>query len=540
MVSRIETRGGREPEEQIRSANFHLVIKPERIPWIYAAIANQPIVELYNGEFPEPFTSLSYVVSRTQNEIILTAVLGAGQDFNNRYADSIGSKSDLENPLLHRYPKSDFQSPQLLVIHKDDHTHAFIAREQDDNGNRIIIQMGGKAGKLSLSEENPINDLSRHLIDFNLLVQRYVSTIWKASEETNQQAFQLNLSLLTLPEGAPNTYFSTFSIVGDQFRGRPRPVDLDLEIGGYPQVKAEVKSLVVSLTDPQTSRSHGRQPFSNKFILVSGAEGTGKSLFPKAIDTMLRARGEKYEDFRLPLSDILISYGTYAATIITTILDHIRKNEKNKIPTLLHIDNLEMLVPLSQRSAINRAQASDSYGSIQVSDAEFSSYTQTIYPIIQAFRQFGLDFGGESHYVIIYGESRLPRELLPEGVARTFRRSFNLDKPTKQDIKDILRVQIATTRKFAAPTGHDPFQSDIESKLDEVAISAVGLVGRDIQQVIMDIIAQKISTHTPDHNYSPITAEEIIKEVGDVFRKRGLEEVMKEKRHIGFHLPHKE
>lgn len=544
MPNPIETGGKKNPTQQQRlTARLQLLVKPEVVPGIFAASARQPQVELYNRGFPEPFTNLSYSVLGSQHEVTFVAILGVGPDFNRRYADSIGSDTDLAHTLLRRYPESKFQSPQSLVVYKDSRPHALITRPQDEDGKRdkIIIQMGGQTGKLSLSEENPINDLSRHLIDFNLLIGRYVSSIWKASEETNQQMLQLTISLPALPEGAIDTLFSTFSFVGKEFRGRPRPVDLDREIGGYPQLKAEIKSLITSMTNPDTIRSFGRQPFSNKFILVTGGEGTGKSLFPKAIDTMLRDRFAKYEDYHLPLSDILTRYGNYSATVIATVLDHIRENEKRKIPTLLHIDNLEELVAPNQRITVNGTQSLlESQGSIRmVSAAELQSYIQTTCPVVETLRQFGIDLGGESHHIIAYGESRASRDFLPEGVARTFRRSFSLDKPTQQDLKDILRVQIAMTRKFAAPTKYDPFQSGIEFKLDEIARSALGLVGRDLQQALMDITTRKISFHTEGSGRSPVTAGEMIEEIRATLQKKGIESAIK-RRPLGFKLPHRE
>src|SRR3989344_379164 len=511
-------------------ASLQLRILPERIPWIYASLMNQQELPLYEDVFPDPFKGLDIRIRQNQEELAFTATFGIGDDFNLQHGATIGSKETL-SPLLTRYKEYEFspEGNQLIVV-KDGDVHGIIVK----NDNTITIHRGKPVGSIKLPKDGEINALSIYLDQFNLLVQRYVSAIWKASPETNQKKFQLLLDIPQLPDGALQTYFSTFEIVAKDFRARPRPLDMDDDIGGYPQVKSEIKGLFLDLTQPNESRKYGTQPFSNKFVLVTGDEGSGKSLFPKTLDAMFRKKfGDKFEHFRLPLSDMLTQYGRFTATIVNTILNHVKENEKKGIPTLLHLDNLEALVPASQRLTTVNLLRSPTI--IQqrpsLSDAEFNYLLQTINPIVEAFRQLGRDLGGESHNVIVYGESRIPREDLPEGVSRTFRRSRSLDKPTVQDLQDILRIQINTSRKFAAATQHDPFISDILSSLNQIASHAIGLNGRDIQQALINIATRKKA----QSNDSQTTSEEIIEELEAMSSEKGRPKSLN--RRIGLSIP---
>lgn len=467
-------------------------------------------------EFPEPFKRLTYVAAQRQNQLILVVNLGLEQEFLEQFGSTVGTPEALA-PLLNRYPQHEFsEDGQQLSIYRDGQVHGIIGRVED---NRIIIQQGGPAGQLAISPENPINSLTVGLDRFNLLVQRYVSAIWKASPETNQKNLQLTLGIPKLPEGTPRTYFSTFEIIGKRFLDHSRRVDLDKDIGGYPQMKALIRGLVMDLTQPESSRKFGTQPFANKFVLVTGDEGTGKSLFPKALDTMLRAvYGDKFEHYRLLFTDILTQYGLHAATVVKTILDHIRENERKGIPTLLHLDNLEQLIPPHQRvRSVNGSQVF-----ISPSGPEFAYSMQTLTPIVNELRSFGSELGANSHHVVVYGESRTPREELPDGIKRVFRYSSSLSRPSIAYLADILRVQIGITRGFAERTGKDPFATGIEEHIDKIAQTAVGLVGNDIKQAILNITTRAKAAWDGKSDVEAITPKELIAELNALSLAKGV------------------
>lgn len=209
--------------------------------------------------------------------------------------------------------------------------------------------------------------------------------------------------------------------------------------------------------------------------------------------------------------------------VVRTILDHVRENERKGVPTLLHIDRLEQLVPLYQRA---------NGSAYTVPESEFSYSLQTRDPIILALREFGGDLGGDSHHVIVYGESRIPREQLPEGVQRTFRRTFNLE-PTAQDLEETLAVQMKFTRAQAEKTGIDPFSAGFESQLAEVARSAAGLAGRDIQQAILNIASRHKAEWDGEH-YVSISPQEMTEEFRRMVLERGLDSEKRLKQPIGF------
>lgn len=523
---------GRERETDTRHASLQLRLDSERgVPWAYASLMHKPEVDLYNGEFPEPFTDLLYRAQHAQDQLLLTAAFGTGTEFNSRYQNTIGSPEDLA-PFLKHYPQHEFRNGDaLLVVYKDGKVHGVIARTTEK---QVIIQQGGQAGPLVLSPNAPgsINNLSIYLDSFNLLAQRYISAIWKASPETDQKRLQLILAVPALPEGTPITYFSTFEIVAGKYRGRPRPLDLKEDIGGYPKIKEAILGLFRDFTNPELSRQLGTHPYSNRFLGLTGKEGTGKSLFAKALDNMLRGHfGEKFEHYRLPLADMFQQHGAYTAYIVTTILNHIRENEKRGIPTLLHLDNLETLIPPHQRP---KANGIASMSNVRVlSNVEFDWYMKTADPVIDALRHFGTDLGGESHWIAVLGEGRAPRVELPEAVQRTFRRVFSL-QPTVSDLADVLRVQIRYTRGFAGKTGHEPFVPEIESMIDKIAPEAQGLVGRDIQQALLNITTRHKAEYKEGEDLPLITAEQISKELNSIRMANSPEEKIKPP--LGFQL----
>lgn len=528
----------KETLNNLATANLQLRVEPERIPWIYSVLRTQQQVKLYEGDFPEPFGKLTYFLRHNQNQLTLASALQIGDNFKERYKDTIGSPEDLK-PLLKRYPKYEFSpdGTQLAVFDKEDQIQGIITRD----GDQVIIQRGGGVGQLVLSEKdsNPINNLSVMLDSFNLLIQRYVSAIWKSSPETDRKEFHLTLDIPAIPEGAPQTYFSTFEIVGNEFRENSRPVELE-QIGGYPNVKTAIRNLFLNQTQPERSRGNGLQPYTNRFLLVTGPEGTGKSLFPKALARMLRDHYKgNYEYFRLPFADMLRKYGSYAAVLTATILDHVRENEKRGVVTLVHMDGLEHFIPQYQRprevtSNLGTADYQVYYQpQTPPSDAEFRYAIQTLEPLIEVVRQFGKDVGANSHNVIIYGESRAPREFLPEGIAKTFRRTFSLDKPTSADVHDILRVQINSTKEFAQSTKRNPFAEDVESRLQEIASHAIGLNGRLIQQAMLSIATRK----NVEGLDLPITYIDLCNELDNIRMARGLL-TNGSNRRMGFNLPY--
>jgi len=517
----MERRNG----EQGPRASFQFRLNPERIGWIHAALSSQPEVTLYDGDFPEPFSRLSYLAALRGNELTLRVILEPDESFNQKYGQTVGTEEDL-SPLLTRYQKYNFsEGKDSVQVFKEDQLAGTIYRSQDG---KIVIQKGGQAGQLPISPDSPVNNLSIYLDQFNLLAQRYISAIWKAIPESDQKQMQLVLSLPQIPEGALTAYFSTDEIITKEFASHPRPVMLD-DIGGFSRIKETIMGLLMDLTDPETSRRFGTQPFSNKFILITGDEGTGKSLFPKAIDALMRkALGENVEHFRLPFEDIIAKYGPHADTVVTTVLNHVRENERKQIPTLLHLDNLESLVHPIDRATIR--SRGDSAGNLTVSTAEFSYYLQVVNPIIVVLRDFGQELGARSQHVIVFGESRLKREDHPEAVSRTFRRAFHLD-PTVDDLAETLIAQVRTTRSFAASTAVDPFELDIDMEIETIAASAQGLVGRDIQQAFLNI-SSRHKANWDGSTPSPITAEELKNELNQIKLDKGIQS--QTERQIGF------
>ncbi len=483
-------------------ASLQLVVYPHAGEWIYAILQNQPQTELYDGSFVDPFESLNVTVTRQERQLAIVATIGVGHVFNQDHGPGIGSKNSLA-PFLNRYPQSELsQDGRLLIVKRNNQPYALISRADDDY---IRIIRGGQAGQLVASDERPVNNLKVHLDEFAILTQRYVSALMKTSDG-NQRQVVLDLvnKWTDLSEGTVSAYLASFEITGQRFMTHERPVDLDSEIGGFPNVKAAIRGLYLDLTDPERSRAFGTQPFSNRFILLSGAEGTGKSLFLKALNNMLQKEfGVGYQHFRLPITDILQNYGPRSRAVLESVLEHVRENEKDGITTLLHLDKLDALIP-----AYNN-------------QPEYEAYTQTVAPIVMALKEFGQTLGAASHNVVVIGESRAPQAHLPEGVQRTFRRIFRLE-PTRQDLTEALAVQIRTSKSFAERTDVDPFATTIDDDLPNIISNPVGLTGRDMQQVILDITDRhKASGQNPRE--SKITAAEIADAISDRQSSKGID-----------------
>lgn len=123
MSEPVEARVSRELRP---SATLQFKVEPERIPWIYSVLMNEPQVKLFEGEFPEPFTSLSYVAQQRQGQLMLTATFEVGPDFEARYNQSIGTPENLQ-PLLIRYPKHQFSpdGQQLVYLKESNHLQVY-------------------------------------------------------------------------------------------------------------------------------------------------------------------------------------------------------------------------------------------------------------------------------------------------------------------------------------------------------------------------------------------------------------------------------
>lgn len=500
------------------SASFQLRIDSESTEWLYSSLATGASVEMFKGPFPDPFTGFTYTAGAEHGHLVIGAVLDVGADFTDRYGTTVGSPEDL-GALLKRYSGVQFTPDgRRLGLFRDNQVQGIITRINQD---QIMIQRNG--GTLNPAGMSPINNLTLQLDQANLLIQRYVSAIWKAEPEMSHRQLNLTLGIPALPEGAASNYFSTFEIVGKGFLVHPRPVDLETDIGGFKRVKQAVEGLIVDYTKPDVSRAFGTQPFSNRIVLLSGPEGMGKSLFAKAMDKRLRTLyPDTFEDFELPIADMLTKYGTATDDVIKTVLDHVTGNERNGVPTFLLFDSLEHLLPPNQRP-----------GSISTepSASEFSYSLRTLNPIYKVIREFGADIGQNSHHTIVFGESRVPRNYLPDAVSRTFRREFNLGQPTVEDYAQILTVHIRTMRRFAQSTGSDPFSTDIESRLPAIAAFAKGLTGKELRQALDDIATSHKAAFDGE-NYPQTTEADIERELKLLQSAKGIQE--KDVRPLGF------
>lgn len=509
------------------AANFQFQVNPERVPWIHASLMNQQEVMLYNGEFPEPFYHLSYQVSVRQNELIMLAVLGAGDDFNEQVGEGLGTEKNL-SALTKRYDEHQFSPDnKALVLIKNGEIKGAVSRHP--NGS-IIIQRGGQAGKAEISDQTPVSDLANNLNQFNTLIQRYVNAIWNSASETNRKQFQLALVLPQIPDGAPRTYFSVYENLSPDFIYFPRPVAFN-EIGGHQKLKDVLKGLYVDMTDPDTSRKFGTQPFSNKFILVSGEEGTGKSLFARAIDSLMREKfSDNFEHLRLSIEDLITKYGRYAPQVVETVLAHVRENEKAGVKTLLNIDSVHALIPPTQRQFATNGKVE---WIAPVSQGEFSFYLETANPIISSLRSLGREIGADSRNIIVFGESRAPSQALPEGIRKSFRRAFHLD-PTPDDTREIIMAQINVTRQYAGKTNFDPIDDSIDEQIEDIASEAIGLTGRDIQQAFLAITSSNKANFDGEH-YPKITPDQLKQSLRERRMEKGI--TMTQPRELGFHRP---
>ncbi|MBI3342155.1 AAA family ATPase [Candidatus Curtissbacteria bacterium] len=346
----------------------------------------------------------------------------------------------------------------------------------------ILVQMGGGgAGNIELPQNNTVNTLALELTRFNLFLQRYVSAIWRSSDASSMH-LTLSLALPQLPEGAVQTYLSTPEVILAEFRE---------ESVRHPRAKEAMRGLFMDLVDPQVSRSFGTKPHSDKFFLLTGREGVGKTLFTKALHWMLSERfgpriGKDFDHIRLPLSDVLTKYRALAPQVVQTVLDAVKGNEANGLPTLFHVDNLDALMaPFERKAKLAQETGATTFVGVPTA-AEFNYEVEVLAPIRTAMREFGQQLGMNSTNVIVIGESRVSRDNLEESVTRTFRRHLHL-QPTVADLTDILGVQIGITREFAEKTGFDPFEEDIELYLELIARETEGLTGRDIQQALTTV-----------------------------------------------------
>lgn len=481
------------------TASFSVLFDSEKAGWLHASLINQPEVPLFEGKFIEPFDSLRIAVMRLQNKVTATALLSIDSAYTESFGFSIGSEQVIKS-MQKRYPECQLsEDRQHLVILKNEKLLGGISRTDEGH---ILVHMGGKMGSFELSDNTPVNDITIGVNQFTLLLQRFVGYTWQNLPELRNRQVSLVLDLPQASEDESKTYFSTFEIIGKEFRGHPREVDLETGIGGFQPVKDVIKSLVLDLTDPDKSRGFGTQPFSNRFISITGKEGTGKSLFSKALDTILRRVLKENDYFHLPINDIVQKYGAYAHFVVKTVLDHIEENEKAGIVTVLHLDNLEKLCQPDTQTA-------------------YIVYQTTALPIVGILRDFGQRLGPNSHNVLVLGESRVARADLPEGVQKIFRRSFEL-KPTAKDLSDALRVQIATTRQFAQKSGIDPFDPEVDGDLSHVIQNPSGLTGRDMQQALLTITDRNKASGS-DPKDVKITPTDISNELVRIQISKGLE-----------------
>ncbi len=493
-------------------ASLELIIgKPEQ-EWLYAALANTPRVDLFNGLFVDPFTAFRYTVAAVQGQLVLQAQLSVSGEFSAAFGKGIGSREMLET-LLSRYDSHQFmEGDSGLVVAKQNQPVGLIART--DEG--ITIMRGGQVGAVTLES---LNNLSVNIALFNLLVQRYVNSVWRAFPDSARVSVPISLTVPQFPDGTLQTYLSTFEIIGPQFSETSRPVTWE-GIGGHRVAKEMAKGVFVDLAEPDVSRRMGTNPYSNKPFLLTGEEGSGKSLIVKALATMMVERfgGDGFEYYRLPLAKMLVKDGQNSAAIAETIFRRSLDNEKRGIKTLVHLDNLEHLTPYSPASQQLFANPQFQY--------------LIAGPLVSVIKEYLLTVGTYSEHVAIVGESRIQRELLPEGVSRGFRRVSDVDKLSKEDRAEVLKVQLALSRHFAVSTGADPFDSGIDSRVTELAATAEGLNGFYMRQALLRAQDAKKAEYVSTGKYGPITFEEL----STALRHQHVEKVLggKEPRHTGF------
>jgi len=501
----------REPKPR---ASFQFVMPPEEIEKLHGALFSAQQVELYNGAFLEPFSALAVMVGKRQNQLVMQAILEVDTGFTQTYGQTIGNTDGLKT-VQKRYPETQLSDDgTTLIVSKKNQIHGVVQRVDDKH---IVVLRGGNAGPVTLSDDQPVNDLKVEFNQFLLLTQRYITSLLQNSD-ASQMEMNLVLTLPQLTEASLAAFHSSFEIMTKEFRARHRELDLDSEIGGFPNAKTAVRGLYADITDPESSRKFGNQPYSNRFLLIAGNEGTGKSLFPKALDTMLSKKyGKAFEHFRLPLGDILRKYGPSSATVVKTILDHVRANERAAVVTAIHFDTLHALCAPDE----------------QAGTAAMLKHMEIIEPVVTVFRDFGNDLGPSSKYVAVIGESRVSPQYLPEAVQKVFRRSITL-RPTKQDLAEALMVQVRKTRKFAEGSGIDPIDSEVDKDPTAVITDPEALTGKDIQQAILNITQRnKTSGKSPED--VKITPAEISMELAAIQIEKGLSAGRKAKS-TGFNL----
>lgn len=495
-------------------ASLELIIGKSEQEWLYAALANTPKVDLFNGPFVDPFTSFRYTVAAVQGQLVFQAQLGVSGEFSAAFGNGIGSKEMLET-LLSRYdsPPQFIEGDRGLVVANQNRPVGLIVRTDDG----VTIQRGGQVGPVAFDS---LNALPINMALFNILVQRYVNSVWRAFPDSARVSVPISLTVPQFPDGTLQTYLSTFEITGPQFVENTRPVAWD-DIGGHMIAKEMAKGVFVDLAEPDVSRRIGTHPYSNKPFLLTGEEGTGKTLIVKALATMMVERfgGDGFEYYRLPLAKMLVKDGQNAAALANTIFGRSLYNEKRGIKTLVHLDNLEHLTPYTP--AAQQLFANPQFQYLVVG------------PLVSVIKEYLHTVGTYSEHVAIVGESRIQRELLPEGVSRGFRRVADVDKLSKEDRAEVLKIQLALSRHFAASTGVDPFDSSVDSRVMDLAVAAEGLNGFYMKQALLRVQDAKKAEYVSTGKYTPITFEEL----GTSLRHQHIEKVLggKEPRHIGFH-----
>lgn len=502
------------PDPNRPSASLELRISNKQQELLFAALQHQPQIRLYDGPLPDPFSHLAYLVGNVQGQLVLAAQLKTTDDFSNHFGNSVGSIETLDG-LLRKYDTSRQQifenSAGVVVFRKGEEQGFLIARTEEE----IVIQRGGQVGTIHLQSPN---DLVTNLNLFNLLLQRYVNAIWRDYQDTKHLQQAVVLQLPQLPEGTLQAWASTYEFVGKEFMESSRPIYFDKDVGGLPEAKEVVFALVLDTLNPEASRRMGTQPFTNKLLLLTGGEGSGKSLVVKALSTKLRDGVDgKVEEFRIPFADVIPKYQSFTAQLLKTLFEHASENEKKKVYTIVHLDNLEHLM---------RPQQDATY--------TVDYFSNVIAPILEVIREYSRNFGIHSDYVIVVGESRAPRESLFDAVARSFRRVVDLNRLTSEGRAEVLRIQLAQSRQFASSEGQqcEPFEGGIDARLSDLAKEADGLNGFDIKQAVISLANRKKAQYLESNAYNPATAEEL----KEALARQRLEKVLGgvQRRGIGF------
>lgn len=506
------------------TAQFNLRLLADQTAWTHASIQNAPEVVLYSGKFPPPlFKGFRYVVASRPSGIILQAALETTDEFRDRFGRTIGDKETLA-PFINKYPQ---------VAWTDDKTtmHIFNGDQMDGliglaaNGT-IIIQRGGPAGQIPITPRP--HDLANEIEPFHLMIQRLISAYWKAHPETRNRHMRLDLAIDQRPQGAAQTFYSTYENVASRFLAQARDVTTD-DIGGYAEPKAFIGSLMLDLADPKASRIVGSIPNVNKAVGITGADGVGKSLIVLAI---ARRMAELFKDgfkhYHLPLRDIVAEYGIFADDALKGVLDYVVALKKQGSAALVHLDNLDELVPPTNRNPFQQ----EGQPTMVVTDNEFNKWHQVASLITTALTTFDREMARDTGNIVVIGESRLPRNLLPQNIATLFRRYFNL-RPTPADLGEMLVAQMNKTKANTRDEGIDPFDENAWQKATTLTTDLDGLTPRDIQNSILAILDRKKDAY--DGTLKPITAAEIRDELVQTRRNKSPNTLLRTP--IGFRLP---